>query len=161
MTTTRSIAMACGLAGLLGLGAVAVSRGQQAEPTGEAKVSPRKALRDQVVKLRAEVDLRQLEFDVVRSCLFDEMKNSQRGSTDKRPQSLQEGVSLAAIMGNKEAEEALRNGEAAVEKLSDQWSDEQRSQLDRKKRDFARLAAEFNEKKLDLEEAEIRYREVR
>jgi hypothetical protein len=165
MTKIGSVAVACGLAGLIALGAVTIGRAQQAEPKGEAGVSPKKTLRDRVVKLRTEIDLQQLEFDAARSYLLDRMKAAQGVGEPNHIGTAVNGVReqafLAAAMGDEEAAKSFEQGKDAIEKLAKKRSDEFRAHYDRKLDQFARLASALNEKKLDLEEAENRYRQIR
>ena len=205
MTRARSIAVACGLAGLLGLGAAAVSRGQQAELKGDAKVSPRKALRDRVVTLRAEVEVLQLEHDADRADLLDESMELRRLSRGRPDRKLFEGVAgnveafikmsaderkefidalskddhedpefvgeLATLKNFAPAASAseVRTEARAVMRLTAALGNKEvkkrekalRTEIDQKREGLRRRATELNEKKLDLEEAEIRYREVR
>jgi hypothetical protein len=81
----RSIAMMGGLVMLFGVGAVALTRAQQ--PNADEPVSPRKALRDRLIKLRTEVEILKLEHDADKADLAEELKSLrslQREGLDQR-----------------------------------------------------------------------------
>jgi hypothetical protein len=176
MTKTRSILMACGLAGVLGLGALAIGRAQQAEPKGEPRVSARKTLRDRVVALRTEVDSLQLDCDAIRAGLLKTMEGVEQGEIlgidvsallgsaklelggiTGNAESLKEMSDLMKAMNAENKEDAL----GAMKKAFGKQKADFRASLDRKKQEYVRKLRAMHEKKLDLEESENRYREVR
>jgi hypothetical protein len=74
-----------GLVMLFGVGAVALTRAQQ--PNADEPVSPRKALRDRLIKLRTEVEILKLEHDADKADLAEELKSLrslQREGLDQR-----------------------------------------------------------------------------
>jgi hypothetical protein len=176
MTKTRSVLMACGLAGVLGLGALAIGRAQQAEPKGETGVSPRKTLRDRVVTLRTEIDLLQLECDGIRAALLKTLEGVEQGDIlgidvsslmgsaklelggiSGNAESLKEMSDLMKAMDSPNKDDAL----SAMKKASGKYKADFRASLDRKKQEYVRKLRALHEKKLDLEESENRYRVVR
>jgi hypothetical protein len=182
----RSIAMMGGLVMLFGLGAVALTRAQQ--PDADEPVSPRKALRDRLIKLRTEVEILKLEHDADKADLAEELKSLrslQRDGLDQRRIEEFEKLagqykSLRDIMHEEEFVEWLKKmGVAELFKGKDlkdldkntiartliegakAQGDKLRQSIADKKKSFALRTLEFHEKKLDLDDAERRYNGTR
>ncbi|MGO9920626.1 MAG: hypothetical protein ACLQIB_38790 [Isosphaeraceae bacterium] len=75
MRTARTMWIGIGLAILLGTGAVALSRAQQAGQKHVAAPMAKGELRERVLKLRTEVDVLQLEHDAARATLVDWLRD--------------------------------------------------------------------------------------
>ena len=161
MVKTRTIAAVCGLMTLAG--ALTVTRAQQSQPRAEA--SPRKTLRDKVVRLRAQGEVRRLELDAARQSLLDDMKTLGQS----QPPWL-EVLKARASNGDKRSVEAVRNvmkakdddeRQSVLNEAAKRIADEMHASVAHRKEEFTRLAVELNETLLDLEEAEARYRQIR
>ncbi len=74
MRTRRSMGIAIGLMLALGIGAATLSRAQQAGEKRDRAPAVNGELRERLLKLRTEIDLVQVDFDVARVKLFESLK---------------------------------------------------------------------------------------
>ncbi len=206
MTKTRSVLMACGLTGVLGLGALTIGRAQQAEPKVEKDVSGKQALRERLITLRTEVEILQIEHDADRADLIEsvtnlrtylrripsdderfgrakllkEMADEYREKSDEekrswlrmfsrmassQPELAKKNLGLTALDEESLAKLLTPEGlEKAMKKeKAEDAADETRLRqtIDQKRKNFAHQTRELNEKKLDLEDLEKRYSQIR
>jgi hypothetical protein len=132
MRKTWSIAVVCGLAGLFGLGAVSL-RAQQEPPKAEGEMSPRKAMREKLIALRTEVEMLQLECDATKGALLELLKEFTKADMVR----------------------VYPSGRTTLNK------EELDTSVEQKKKDFATKLKSLNGKKLDLEDLEKRYNQIR
>lgn len=96
MSRLRSVAAACGLAGLVALGGVALTRAQQPGANGGRADSPAQRLRDRLVTIRTEVELMKLEHDADRDDLLATMRQLRRLRRDGLDKVRREAIEQAA-----------------------------------------------------------------
>lgn len=119
------------------------------------------ALRAQVAKLRAEVELLELEHEVDRAHLLDLLKE-QRHSDSERAAKVREEVgnlkTMAVSIGKLDEFQKEFGDEktlqSQVEKEMKEQAERGRADSDRKKKAFVSQATELNEKRLALAELE-------
>jgi len=83
MRNARSTWLGIGLVILLGTGAVTLSRAQQAGEKRVAAPMARAESRERVLKLRAEIDVVQVEFDAARATLLESLKRAGAGDREE------------------------------------------------------------------------------
>jgi hypothetical protein len=161
---------------VMGLGMMGLALAQQGSQQPKDQASEKAKLRTQVVKLRLEIELLQLDHDAARDILIACLKQV------NQPEGLRSGqpgpmvtmdfnmLGMAALMGNAEAQ---KKAERAVEKGEDAWAalqkameEAEKEQTDRirayigsKRKEFAKQAAELADKRLELADLEKRYNE--
>jgi hypothetical protein len=168
---TRVIAVAS----ILGLGVVTFALAQQVAGQAPRRTAPadataprssdkprddRSELHAAVARLRAEVELLQLEHDLARDRLSAVMKQQvEEGIESDLAQylvrdSMKMGAELVGRGSEFEAATQQKGGEIqqAVNKAVAAWAP---ADIDRLKRDFLRVATELNRKKIDLVSLEI------
>jgi hypothetical protein len=156
MRTARTVGLGFGIVFLLGLGAVSFSRAQQAEDKAAGPARVRSELREQVLTLRTEIDLLQLEFDADRATLLQlltEISTADLLGIDHAAKVQQEMSELI----EREAGEKKGEAQEVFKKL---WAKElgaQNKTIKRKKQEFAKKARLLNERKLELAEAEAKF----
>jgi hypothetical protein len=155
---------------VLGLGMVGIALAQQAGQQPKDHVSEREKLRAQVAKLRAEVELLDLEHQadkaVVVSVLKEERDSeSESGRVDKAREAVSEATMMAASLGKLEEfkkefgdEKAMQ---ASAEKELKEKAESNRAEGQLKKQVFVRRATELAEKRLELAEVEKQYNEAK
>jgi hypothetical protein len=162
---------------VLGLGLVGIALAQQA---GEGRRDDKAKLRVQVAKLRAEVEIRQLEHDAdadILKKLMVDMKNVECMEASKGPMKEQaEALLKGPLKGEMEALKGAANGLLLPppgplpdlrEEFNKMFSADEavakaaRPLLERLKKEFVQKSAELNEKRLELAEVETRYNEAR
>jgi hypothetical protein len=170
---------------VLGLGIVGITLAQQNGEQPKDQVSGKAKLRAEVVKLRVEIELLQLDHDADRDNLLARMKNMKQaefmGSSQPGVVGMMglEMLEMRTLMGDAEAgravEEAQKEiaravekgedtgviGQKAMEKVVKKQAEGIRGYIDRKRKDYARQAAELAEKQLELAEVEKRYKEAK
>jgi hypothetical protein len=162
---------------VLGLGAVTFALAQPRTDTSKARstrtVPPpdqacesgqtdRTKLHARVAKLRAELELLQLEHDAARALLSDRLKHvviadaETIGEIDEF-KIVSHYMRMGAEKVGKAAEfdKAIQNDRAEMEKAIEKGR-EIPTELDRKKAAFLRLSVELNEKKIELVELETK-----
>ncbi len=126
-----------------------------------ARRDARSELRERVLTLRTEVDLLQLEFDADRADLLDSLKEmrqaEQTGNDDRHDAN---DVNATQSDGRMRGpEEDVRDVRGRHEKAScESVKGDLSKDIDRRKKEFAKKARFLNEKKLELEETEAKYR---
>ncbi len=155
---------------VFGLGIVGIALAQQAGPQPKDHSSERAKLRGQVARLRADVELLDLEHEadkaVVVSVLKEERDSeSESGRVAKAKEAVSEAALMAASMGKLEEfqkefgdEKALQ---ARAEKELKEKAESIRAEGQLKKQTFVRRATELAEKRLELAEVEKLYNEAR
>jgi hypothetical protein len=160
MTIARTVGLGLGIMFLLGVGAVSLSRAQQA---GDKAVSPTQArsdLRERVLTLRIEIDLLQLDYDADRAPLVDWIKdlNQAESGNDNLGMEMLKQIGAA---GDADAQMDMSKEELAFNKVSAKAiSDVLRSarkNVDHKKKEFGKKTRVLNEKKPELKESEAKY----
>ena len=177
MRRVRTNGLVFGLTMMVGVGAVTLSRAQQAGEWTTPRASTRGEAQELVLRLRTEVDLLQLEYDATRECLLGWLRD--QGKADLL------GIDVSALLGTVKLEMGGFSGNAAsVKEMSDLFrklvgdnkegglqamqetakkgKDDLIAALDRDKQEFNRQVRLLKEEKLDLVEAEKQYqREAR
>jgi len=120
----------------------------------------RAKLRAEVIRLRTEVETLQLDYDIERANIVDDVKTMRS----------MEMMSGLMVMGNLLNRAATSTPDApqsptpaevkATEESAKKAEEEKVAYIAEKKKKFALLAAALVEKKLDLEDVEARYREL-
>ena len=153
---------------VLGLGIVGITLARQ---TGEARGDDKAKLRTQVARLRAEVELRQIEHDVdadILKKLMTDMRNLEGLESLKAP--VEEQLKSATARKAPEIgytppgfEEFRKQAqeEAKATQLNELTAKVARPLLERLKKEFVQKAAELNEKRLELADVEKRYNEAK
>ena len=156
---------------MVALGLVGIT---MAQPSGEQSrdQGDRVALRGQVARLRAEVELLQTEHDVDRDLLkklMTDVKNmeglaSLKASAEPQLKSMP-GQSPPEVLQGMPFGEAiakrLQEDAKAEDALMDVTARLSRTLLDRLKKEFVKKAAELDEKRLELAEVEKAYNRAR
>jgi hypothetical protein len=147
---------------VLGLGFVGITLAQSKDQASE-----RAKLRAQVINLRVDIELLELEHDADRADLLEIMKGI-RMSESKSPEELQEAVLGSLLLTEdpkslgkpveKEREKEMQN---LVNEAIKKRTVEMKALGDRKRKDYAKQAAELAEKRLDLAEVEKRYNQAK
>lgn len=176
MMKSLSVAVACGLAGLLVWGVVGIGRAQQAEPRVIGGVSPNNALRERLITLKTDVDALQLDCDAIRAGLLKTLEGVEQGDILGIDVSALLGTAkleLSGVSGNaeslKEISDLMRAMESddkdqalgAMKKAFKKQKADFQANLGRKKQEYVRKLRSLHEKMLDLEEVEKRYAETR
>ncbi len=167
---------------VLGLGIVGISL---AQPPGEGRGNEGAKLRSQVARLRAEVELLELEhavdIDIVKKLMTDvknlDMMTASKGAIKEQLEALAKGpmkerVEAAKRQMEKFKEEGLSLPRFLTGGIVDQDLEEQlgldeatakvsRPILQRLEKEFVQKTAELNEKRLELAEVEKRYNETK
>jgi hypothetical protein len=141
------------------------TRRNQQQPDGKAQpgLAIATALRSQVAKLRAEVELLELEHKAERAVLMDLLKEQGRSDSDasravKASEAIGQLRILAASMGKLDQFEKESGDEKAMQSKAEEElktrAESNRIANDRKKQVFLRQAIELNEKRLALAELE-------
>ena len=156
---------------VLGMGIVGITLAQQ---KGEEGGNGKARLRAQVAKLRADVELRQLEHEVeadILKKLMTDMKNldgmeALKGPMEAQLKALMDGVKKQLAGRSGIPSPFLQGGMGDQEfnmqsKLDEATAKVARPLLDAKKKEFVQKASELNEKRLELAEVEKRYNEAK
>ena len=162
---TSAAVLALGLA--IGVAGIATAR-QASEP----QTTEKSKLRAQVVKLRTEVDLLELDRDALRESILTQVKNAEATesiSPDQIKLSLESQMMMRMFAGREPSKEVLEILEAKDDNererllaaASKKQTESVRTAIDSKKKAYADLSSKLAEKRLDLEEAEIQYRSAR
>jgi hypothetical protein len=159
-----------------GLGIVGIALAQQADDQPKDQAGERAILRAQVAKLRAEVELQQLEHevdvDILRKLMTD-MRNLDAIAALKGP--LEAELKSFKDTQTRKLLDILPAGLASLEEIKKSLHDDARAQtqvdevtaklarpfLERLKKEFVLKATTVNEKRLELGEADKRYKESR
>jgi hypothetical protein len=159
---------------ILGLGVVTLALARQETGPSSRPVTPerpparsaetstgdRSGLHDEVARLRAEVEVLQLEHDLGRGRLSVAWKEAADGSgSDRSLQMARDYMRIGAELVGKGSE-----FEAAMQEKGDEiWKavtkaagTQTPAELDRLKQDFLRVATELNRKKIELVGLEVR-----
>jgi hypothetical protein len=157
---------------VLGLAVVTVTLAQQ--QAGDAvkryqdrrpglRPGPTMTLRDQVAKLRAEVELLELEHDVDRAHLSDLLKEQRHSDsiaerTAKAKEGVNNAITMAASIGKLDEIKKEFGDEKAMQSLAEkelkELAERGRTDIERKKKAFLSQATELNGKRLALAELE-------
>jgi chemotaxis response regulator CheB len=136
---------------------------KQREGQAQSVLETSAALRSQVAKLRAEVELLELEHEVDKAILFEALKKQGHSdSSVERTTKAREAVNrltMEAASWGKLDEFKKEFGdekglESEIEKDLKEQAERDRSDNDRKRKTFIREATELNEKRLTLVELE-------
>jgi hypothetical protein len=165
---------------VLAVGIVGITLAQQTGQRPNDRNSERAKLRAQVVKLRVDIELLQLDHDAERDILLacltqvkqpDFLASGQPGATMTMSFDMR---GMPALIGDAEAQKkidrdaekgdevavALRKAQQGLEEALRKQTNDIRAYIERKSKDFARQAAELAEKRLGLAEVEKRYNEA-
>jgi hypothetical protein len=154
---------------VLGLGIVGAAVAQQ---TGEGRGDDKAKLRAQVARLRAEVELRQIEHDVdadILKKLMTDIRNLEGLESLQAPIAEQlksvpapkAPVTGSAPPGFDEVQKQLQEEAKAEAQVNQLTARVARPHLDRLRKEFVQKVAELNERRLELAEVEKRYNEVK
>jgi hypothetical protein len=155
---------------VLGLGIVGIALAQQAGQQPENREDVRAKQRAQVARLRAEVELLELEHEADRAALSDELQNERKAERiaddDGKVREIASEMRLAAssVGKLKDFEKEVGDGKTAEAKVQEELRQAvatARSKNGRRKREFVLRTAELNEKRLELADAEKRFTEVK
>jgi hypothetical protein len=157
---------------LFGAGVATWSRAQQAADRPVSRGAKTADLRERVIALRTEVDVRQLEADGLRAALTDWSRDMAKadlmgidmgalwgmakldlGGISGDAASLKQMSELTGALNADDPATALK----ATQKAAKKGKDDIQAAFERKKKEFAKTARLLNEKKLDLAEAEKQY----
>ncbi len=150
---------------VLGLGFVGITLAQQPAAQPKPQAADKAALRAQVVKLRVEIELLQLDHDADRDNLLNWMKGERMGPGAMAGLALE---TMLGMMGNAEATKTMKEGEKLIAKAKEKGEDEEaltrrvlteavKKQIDPMKKKYAKQAAELAEKRLQLDAVEKEY----
>jgi hypothetical protein len=150
---------------LLGLGIAGITLAQQPGAEPKPQAADKAALRAQVVKLRVEIELLQLDHDADRESILGWMKGERMGPGGLAGMAIE---TMLGMMGNAEATKTIEEGEKLVAKAKDRGEDEEavgrrvlaeavKKQLEPMKKNYAKQAAELAEKRLELDAVEKQY----
>jgi hypothetical protein len=152
---------------VLCLGIVGITLAQQSGEQTRRQAVDRTKLRAQVAKLRAEVEVRQLEHDAdsdLLKKLMVDMKNLDSMEAFKGlMKELVEALKAARVGQMPAGLEGLPGPQEELDKafiLNEATLKVARPLLERLKKEFVQKAAESNEKRLELAEVEKRYNEA-
>jgi hypothetical protein len=109
-----------GLVFVLGLGIVGVTLAQQPGTQPKSRAADKVALHDQVVKLRVEIELLQLDHDADRDSLLTWMKGERMGNGLMTGMAIE---TMLASMGGAEAIKAIEEGEKLIAKAKEKGED--------------------------------------
>lgn len=150
---------------VLGLGIVGITLAQQ--PGGQPKppAADKTALRTQVVQLRVEIELLQLDHDADRDNLLNWMKAERMGTGGLAGTAIE---TMLGMLGHAEATRIIEEGEKRIAKAKEKGEDEEavgrqvlaeavKKQIDPMKKNYAKQAAELAEKRLQLDAAEKQF----
>jgi hypothetical protein len=159
---------------VLGLGIVGITLAQQGGQQPKDRASEKAKLGAQVAKLRAEVEVLQLEHDVdadILRKLMTDVKNldgmeALKGPMKEQLKALKETMAKQApdqpagalLLPMPSLDGANFNKMFALDEATAKVA---RPLLDAKKKDFAKQATELAEKRLELAEVEKRYNEAK
>lgn len=140
---------------VLGLGVVGITRAQQPGERDKAKLSA------QVVKLRVEIELLELDHDADRAHLLDMMKGIRKYEASS-PEQVRQAVAASMYfrMPLEESREGQEGRTPDVDETIKKEVEAARAFVNRKRKDYAKQATELAEKRLKLEEAEKQYRKA-
>jgi hypothetical protein len=154
---------------VLGLGIVGIALAQQAGQQPKEQTKERMRLRDQVVKLRVEIELLELDHDAAKAEFLEIKKDIRELESEGAQKQLGE-MALAQMMltGGDQALGTLAKkgakGEKEIQDLVESTLKEQivkaKAERDSKRKDYASQAAILAEKRLELAEVEKRYNEI-
>ncbi len=150
---------------VLGLGFVGITLAQQPAAQPKPQAADKAALRAQVVKLRVEIELLQLDHDADRDNLLNWLKGERIGPGGMAGLALE---TMLGMMGNAEATKTMKEGEKLIAKAKEKGEDEEaltrrvlteavKKQIDPMKKKYAKQAAELAEKRLQLDAVEKEY----
>ena len=150
---------------VLGLGIVGITLAQQPGAQPKPQAADKAALRAQVVKLRVEIELLQLDHDADRDSLVNWMNGERMGPGGMAGMALE---TMLATMGNAEAIKTMEEGQKQIAKAKEKGEDEEaltrrvlaeavKKQIDPMKKNYAKQAAELAEKRLQLDAVEKQY----
>ena len=155
---------------VLALGIVGIALAQQPGPQPKDHASERAKLRAQVAKLRADVELLDLEHEadkaVVVSVLREERDyESESARVDKAKEAVSEANMTAASLGKLREFQKEFGDEKAMQAQAEKELKEKAERIrvegQLKKQAFVRRAAELAEKRLELAEVEKQYNEAK
>ena len=150
---------------VLGLGIVGITLAQQPGAQPKPLAADKAALRAEVVKLRVDIELLQLDHDADRDNLLNWMKGERW-----RPEGMA-GMAIETMlemMGNAEATKTMEEGAKLIAKARENGEDGDavtrrvlaeavKKQIDPMKKSYAKQAAELAEKRLQLDAVEKQY----
>jgi hypothetical protein len=150
---------------VLGLGLVGITLAQQPGAQPKPRAADKAALHDEVVKLRVEIELLQLEHDADRESLLAWMKGERIGTVGMAGFAIE---TMLSTMGNAEATKAMEEGEKLIAKAKEKGEDGEaigrrvlseavKKQIDPMRKNYAKQAAELAEKRLQLDAVERQY----
>jgi hypothetical protein len=150
---------------VFGLGIVGITLAQQPGAQPKQQAADKAALRAQVVKLRVEIELLQLDHDADRDNLLNWMKAELMGSGGMAGMLIE---TMLETMGNAEATKTMKEGEKQIAKAKEKGEDDEalsrrvlaeavKKQIDPMKQNYAKQAAELVEKRLQLDAVEQQY----
>jgi hypothetical protein len=153
---------------VVGLGIVGIAFAQQPGAQSKPLVGDKSALRAQVVSLRAEIEVLQLEHDADREILLAWMKAERTGTGGLAGMAIE--LNLAS-MGGAEADKAIEEGEKLIAKAKEKGEDVEavgrrvlseavKKQIGALKINYTKQAKELAEKRLQLDALEKQYLKV-
>jgi hypothetical protein len=155
---------------LLGAGATLLRAQQTPRPAGPTAPADSSGLRAAIIELRVEVEMLQFDFDLARNDLLEDVKT--RKSLRMAGAMMQLGGAIQSAINEAAADpparppraktEAERKKEVKEAKEAEQEQKrdeaEQAAFIAERKKELARLATALASKRLDLEDAERKYR---
>jgi hypothetical protein len=150
---------------VLGLGIVGIALAQQPGAEPKPQAADKAALHAQAVKLRVEIELLQLDHDADRESLLNWMKGERMGPGGLAGMAIE---TMLGMMGNAEATKTIEEGKKLIAMAKEKGEDDKaltrrvlaeavKKQIDPMKQNYAKLAAELAEKRLQLDAVERQY----
>jgi hypothetical protein len=154
----------------LGLFVAGIALAAQGGQESKDRASERMSLRDQVVKLRVEIELLELDHDAAKADLLEIAKDIREMESEGGQEQMEEAA-LARMMLTQDTEafrQLAKKGEQGAKELKDdlnaafrQVSGKTKAEQARKRKDYANQAAVLAEKRLELADVEKRYNDTR
>lgn len=152
---------------VLGIGLAGITLAQPSGGQPNDRASGKARLRSQVIENLVEIDLLELEHEVAKAEIL-ELTKEIRGTESQGPERLREMALSSIILSedrkafaklvDKQGQEITLNDiDGAIKKTIDEF----KASRDRKKKDYARQAAELADKRLELADLQTRYREAK
>lgn len=176
MNGSKRIVLALGIGVLFALGIVAVTQAQQPANTGTSPTVDEKGLRDEIVRLRTDVELLQIKHEAARGHLAEVLQRQHRLEFLEAADVLQPvalyGYQVAAVTGDKADADALGKVVARLDSLDEKArrelddaakQDIKRTRdgfgaaVDRETQKFGEITRALHEKSMALAAAETRY----
>ena len=148
-----------GLVATFALASATLSRGQDRAVPGATKAD----LRARYTRLWAEVELLQVEHEAGKASILEAMKGTSDSQIEEQAKKEMSQVEMLAMQVGKldDFRKEFGEGESREKKvveMAKEYAVKVRAELDHTKGEFVKRAVMLAEKKLDLSEAEARYR---